>query len=65
MTENRNAGRTTRAAGSRFPDDEHHWITLPADMLCCFVALSDPSFAEPTTHHAANEGRNPPRSQKK
>jgi hypothetical protein len=65
MTDEKRSRPTTRGAGSRYPDDEAHWITRPADLICCAVALSDPAFAELTTHHHAHQGQNPPRSTKK
>lgn len=50
-----------------FPDDEAHWVTLPAELICCAVALSDPEFAKKNQQHlddARTEAKPLPRKKK-
>jgi hypothetical protein len=65
MTDERRSRPTTRAAAFRYPDDEARWITLPADLICCAVALSDNEFAEFNQYAHENKGARLPRSQRK
>lgn len=50
-----------------YPDDEAHWIPLPADLICLAVALSDSAFATENQKNidAAREAAKPTQRKKK
>lgn len=31
--------------GNPYPDDEAHWVTIPAELICLATALAEPAFA--------------------
>lgn len=31
--------------GQPYPDDEDHWVTIPAELICLATALAEPAFA--------------------
>lgn len=53
--------------GIPYPDDEDHWVVVPADLICLATALAEPSFAAENQKNidAAQAAANPkPRNRK-